>query len=291
MKFLRPLLLCLCTLAAFSQQTPPTARSTTELQRRLEAFLRELYAWGPAFQIRVGEPSLSPVPGLLRVPVTVTYQGQTEQAALLVSQDGRYLIRGQLDDMLADPFQGNRSRLRLEADPATGPPHACVTVVEFSDYQCPHCRDAYAGLEKLRAQFPQVRFVFKDFPITQIHPWAMTAALAARCVYQQKPDAFAAFQKAVFESQDRVTADNAWDELSRLAAQMNLDVQTLHACMAAPTTQQLVNQDLEEGKSLSVTSTPTFFVNGRPLAGGDETLLAQYISYELGRCSGGSSPK
>ncbi len=272
--------------AVVSQQTPGGSASpaTRVLRQRIEQFLRDLYAWGPAFTVTVDPPEASPIPGLLRVQVTVSYKGQSERAALLVSQDGRYLVRGQLDDMTADPFAQNRSRLGTGTDPAAGPPQACVSVVEFSDYQCPHCREAFPIVEKLRGVYPGVRFVFKDFPITQIHPWAMTAALAARCVYRQKPEAFAAFQRAVFDAQDTITPDNAWDQLTRLAQQAGVDAQALHACMSDAATARAIEQDLNEGKELGVTSTPTFFVNGRPLAGADESLLEQYIGYETGRC-------
>jgi protein-disulfide isomerase len=279
--------LSLVAPAAVSPQTGAgsAAPATQVLRQRIEQYLRTLYAWGPAFTVAVDPPEPSPVPGLLRVQVTVSYQGQSERAALLVSQDGRYLVRGQLDDMLADPFASNRTRLASSADPATGPAQACVSVVEFSDYQCPHCREAFPIVEKLHGVYPGVRFVFKDFPITQIHPWAMTAALAARCVYRQKPEAFAAFQRAVFDAQDTITADNAWDQLTKLAQQAGADAQALHACMSDPATQRVIEQDVEEGKQLGVTSTPTFFVNGRPLAGIDEGLLEQYIGYELSRCA------
>jgi protein-disulfide isomerase len=272
----------------WAQQKPdPSSASPAEIEKHVETFLRTFYAWGSAFEVKVNPPAPSPIPALYQVSVVISYKGQSDKATVFVSHDGRYLIRGSIDKLLVDPFAGNRKQLQLKLDdhPSIGPAKACVTVAEFSDYECPHCRELSDILKQVEPRFPQVRFAFLDFPLEQIHPWAMNAALAGRCAYQQKPAAYAKFRRSIFENQAQITPDDASDELLKLATQAGLDANGIQACMASAATRKEVDADLALGKQLKVNSTPTVFVNGRPLIGGNEQLLEQFISYELSRCS------
>jgi len=152
-----------------------------------EAFVRTLFAWGSDFQVKLGPLSQSTTPDFYRVPLQVTYKGQTEAGEVFVSKDGKTLFRGDMFDMAADPFAATRAKLRLDGDPSKGPADARVTIVEFSDYQCPHCRQLYTIMQAVEQKYPQVRIVYKDFPLAGIHPWAMTAAIGGRCALAQSP--------------------------------------------------------------------------------------------------------
>ena len=151
-------------------------------------------------------------------------------------------------------------------------------------------RETFEILKTVEPEFPQVRFVFKDFPLTEIHPWAMTAALGARCVYQASPDAYWKFQDSIFTNQDGITPDNAWDQITAYAVSAGVNADSLHACMADPETKKFVDQEVTEGKSLSVDSTPTFFINGRPVINADKQLLESALRFELARSSAPASP-
>ena len=123
--------------------------------------------------------------------------------------------------------------------------------------------------------------MFKDFPIEQLHPWARTAALAGRCTYQQDPRAFWKMYDLIYDSQEIISAENAWNKMVDYAGQTGINQETFKSCMASPEAGAAVDASHANGMQLEVTSTPTIFVNGRRLVGADPHLLEQYIKYEL----------
>lgn len=277
----------LCSLLLFATSTlaqapsGPPAPATAQIQERVEKYLRNLFAWGPSFAVKVGPLEPAPLPGFYRTSVKVSHNGKSQDANVYVSKDGRFLFRGEPDDMLADPFASNRARIHLDGNPSKGPGNARVVVVEFSDFECPHCRLLYQALKELEVRYPQVRFVFKDFPLTEIHPWAMTAAIAARCAYQQNPEAFWKLHDAIFDKQDLISAENAWDKMLDFARDAGLQLDRFRGCMASPEAKQAVEANASDARALQVASTPTLFVNGRPLVGADKEVIAQSIDFEL----------
>lgn len=281
--------LLICALIASGalwarQEAAGTGATAAQIEQRVEDFLREYYAWGPAFGIKAETPKPSPIPGLYEVPVAVSYQGQTDGAVVYVTHDGHYIFRGAIDNLLGNPFAATIQKLDIDNHPYAGPAKACVNVVEFSDFECPHCQEAFQILQQIEPRYPQVRFTFMNFPLTQIHSWAMTAALAAQCVYQQKPAAYRQMQNLIFDNQEQITPDNAYNKLVGFAEQAGLSAGDVQACVSSPDTKKQVDADVALGKELDVTSTPTFFVNGRPIVGGDTQMLEQFITYEQGKC-------
>ncbi len=283
---LRALLLVVLLVLCAPAQTPPEPQSAAapnqqQMEKKLEAYLRDLFAWGPTFEIKLGPFTDAVVPGFYEVPVQVKYSGETDAGVVYFSKDGKFLMRGEMHDLAVAPFAENRAKLHLDGSPSRGPADAPVTVVEFSDFQCPHCRELYQTLKAIEPRYPRARFIFKDLPLVKIHPWAMTASLAARCVYQQNPDAFWKVHDAIFDNQELISADNAWDKLQEFALQAGISADVFRSCMAAPETKQPIDASMEEARALKVTSTPTVFVNGHPLMGGAKELLEQFIDYEL----------
>lgn len=262
--------------------SPTTDPHEAELLKSAEAFVRTLFAWNADFQVKLGPLSPSAAPDFYRVPILVTYKGQTDSGEVFISKDGKTLFRGEVFDMAADPFAATRAKLRLEGDPSKGPADARVTVVEFSDYQCPHCRQLYTVMQAIEQKYPQVRIVHKDFPLTAIHPWAMTAAVGARCAFAQSPQGFWFLHDAIFENQDLISAENVYDKMIDLAARAGLDKDAFKLCLALPDAKEAIQADLDEGKAVQISSTPTVFVNGRPVIGGDANTIEQYIQFELG---------
>jgi protein-disulfide isomerase len=255
--------------------------TVTMLQKRAEDFLRNLYAWGPDFTVKADEPKASSIPNLYELQVQVSLQGQSDTASVYMTADGRYMLRGEISDTNANPFEGVRKKLTLDGWPSKGKPDAPVTIVEFGDYECPNCRQLDSLLRQLLPENPEVRLVFKDFPLEQIHPWAMTAALTGRCAYQQNPDAFWKFHDAVYDSQEKITPDNAYDKLLELATAANLEADKLRTCVADPQTAESVRKSIAEGVSIGVNGTPTSFINGRTVGGANDPTIRQYIEYEL----------
>ena len=278
------------TAASLSAQAPPSqapakspaaAADTSAISRKVESYLRKLYAWGPSFKLTVGPLEPAPVAGFYQVDVQIALGEESDTLTVYVSRDARFLFRGDLDNMSADPFAAARAKIRLAGNPSKGPANAAVTVVEFSDFQCPTCRQLHNLLREVAPNYPQVRFVFKDFPLTQIHPWAMTASLAARCVFQQNPDAFWTVHDAIYDHQDAITPQNARSRMLDFAQQAGLNPEAVRACMSTPAAAQAVQANLAEGQALKIANTPTVFINGRRLIGANRDLLLQYIQYEL----------
>ncbi len=264
-------------------QTPAQSPSAEEAQflKTAEVFVRKLFAWGPDFQVKLGPLSLSPAQDFYLMPVQVTVSGQADNGVLYISKDGRFLLRGDIFETSGDPFAGNRAKLRLEGNPSKGPADAKVTLVEFSDFECPHCRQLFEAIKKsIAPHYPQLRIVYKDLPIPQLHPWALTAAIGARCAYMQSPDSFWKIHDALFENQEFISAANIWERLLDYAGQAGLDKDAFKACLTAPApdAQKAIEANIADSQILSVNSTPTVFVNGRPIVGGD---LHQHVDRVL----------
>lgn len=156
-----------------------------------------------------------------------------------------------------------RPRTEVEAaGPARGPADAPITVIEFSDYQCPFCRRAEPTVEKMLSQYEgQVRFVFRHFPLDRIHPQARGAAEAAACA-----DA----QGKFWEYHAELFAEGAGFDragLDAIAAKTALDPAAFKDCVDERQTQAQVERDLKAGEAAGVTGTPAFFINGIPLRG------------------------
>ncbi|HXZ13409.1 MAG TPA: thioredoxin domain-containing protein [Candidatus Sulfotelmatobacter sp.] len=270
--------------APASAAPPAAAVSPEEAQflKSSEEFIRKLFAWGPAFQVKLGPLAPSASADFYSVPLQVSFNGQSDSGVIYISKDGKTLLRGEMFPTDADPFAETRAKEHPGGNPSKGPADARVTVVEFSDFQCPHCRQLYGAMRTFEPKYPQIRVVFKDFPITSIHPWAMTAALGARCAYMQSPDAFWTVHNLIFENQEVISAANVWEKLLEYAGAASLDKDAFKACLASPEAQKAVDANIADGKALQVGSTPTVFVNGRPVIGGDPNTLQQYIEYELG---------
>lgn len=153
--------------------------------------------------------------------------------------------------------------LRLPIDladyPSKGNPNAKVTLVEFADYQCPHCKDAGPVVKKLLEQYgEQVRLVFRDFPINQ-SGISRQIAEAAVCADQQ--EMYWPFHELAFSRQAYLQSVTA----EMLATELDMDLDAFNNCLKTGKAQARVAASEAEARELGVSSTPTFFVNGRPL--------------------------
>jgi len=278
--------LCFVVPAARPQQKPaapaaPAGAGQSPIQKTVEAYLRNLYAFGSETGVKVAPPKDIGVEGLLEVDVEVKIGENQQTGKVYVTKDGKYMFRGELSDLSKDPTAEARAQLQTKDSPSLGPANASVTLVEFSDFECPVCRSLHDALRALLPSYPQVRVVFKDYPLEQIHPWARTAAIAGRCAYQQEPKAFWRMYDLIYDNQDIISAENAWSKMTDFASQSELNADSFKACMASPEAGAAVDASRANGVLLEVSSTPTIFVNGRRLVGADPHLLEQFIKYEL----------
>jgi protein-disulfide isomerase len=267
--------------AAAAKAAP--AANQSPLQKTIEAYLRNLYAFGPDVDVTVSEPKDAGMAGLMETNVSVKVGGNNEDAKFYVSKDGKYLVRGEVSDLSKDPLAANRALMDLKDAPSTGDPKAAVTLVEFSDFECPVCRSLHDIMRGVMQNYPQVRVVFKDYPIEVLHPWARTAAIAGRCAYTQDPAAFWKMYDMIYDNQDIISASNAWMKMTEYAGQIGLNADTFRSCMAGPDAGAAVDASRANGQKLDVNSTPTIFVNGRRMVGADAHSIEQFIQYELAK--------
>jgi protein-disulfide isomerase len=258
-----------------------SAANASPLQKTVEAYLRNLYAFGPDTVVKVAAPKDIGVDGLLEVGIEVKVGENQQTGKVYVTKDGKYMFRGELSDLSKDPMVETRAQLQTKDSPSIGDANAPVTLVEFSDFECPVCRNLHDVLRGLLRNYPQVRVVFKDYPLEQIHPWARTGALAGRCAYQQDPKAFWKMYDLIYDNQELISAENAWSKMMDFAGQSGLNADEFKSCMASPAAGAAIDASRANGVQLEVSSTPTIFVNGRRLVGADSRLLEQYIKYEL----------
>jgi protein-disulfide isomerase len=250
------------------------------MQKSVEAYLRNLYAFGSDVQVTVGPLKETSIPGLLATDITVKVEDNVQAVQFYVSKDGKYLLRGELSDLTKDPMAENRAKLQIKDVPVWGDPKASITMVEFSDFECPVCRSLHDVLRGLLANYPQVRLIFKDFPLEQ-HPWARGAAIAGRCAYNQDPKAFWKLYDLIYDNQDVISPENSYAKLTDYASQIGLNTDTFKTCLASPEAAAAVEASRANGLALQVSTTPTIFINGRRIVGADPHLVEQNIKYEL----------
>jgi protein-disulfide isomerase len=179
----------------------------------------------------------------------------------------------------AHPFATDQKELERGINgPSRGPADAPVTVVDFSDLQCPHCKDAHPTLEKLVSENKNVRLVFQNFPLP-MHDWAAKGAAYADCVGHSSNDAFWKFISSVFAAQSDITAANADEKLTALADSSGVKGADIAACAAKPDTTSRVEKSVALGKALDVNSTPTIFVNGRRLPAVPYEVLVKLVDF------------
>jgi protein-disulfide isomerase len=260
--------------------SPATSTPPSPIQKSVETYLRSLYAFGPDVQVTVGPLKETSIPGLMATAISVKIEDSVQSVQFYVSKDGKYLLRGELSDLTKDPMAENLAKLQTKDAPIWGDPKATITMVEFSDFECPVCRSLHDVLQGLLANYPQVRLVFKDFPLEQ-HPWARSAAIGGRCAYNQDPKAFWKLYDLIYDNQDIISPENSYSKLTDYASQINLNPDAFKTCLASPEAASAVEASHANGLALQVSSTPTIFINGRRIVGADPHLVEQNIKYEL----------
>ena len=234
-------------------------------EEMVNAFMQQSFGYDPQLTWKIASIKPSKAEGLAEVNVQISSpQGQGTQT-FFVSADGKHAVVGEIIPFGKHPFESAKLELQKKATgPARGPTNAPVNVVEFSDLQCPHCKEANPTIERLVEDDPDVHFVFQNFPLP-MHNWAQKAAAYADCTAKFSSDAFWKFIASVYEAQAEITAENADQKLTELADKAGVKGPDVAACSTQNDTQARVEASISLGKSLDVNSTPTLFINGRPV--------------------------
>ena len=217
------------------------------------------------------------------------------QATFYASPDLRFLSTDMLDSTI-DPGREEHAEAEkrmsqlLDGEYATlGPSTSPVTVVVFSDFQCPYCKKMRALLaaEPLLTSGGKVRLVFRHMPMPA-HQWAQKAAEAAACAQLQNGDAFWRLHDSLFENQEKITGDNVDQEVEDLASHIEtLNIHDFGDCLRRQTSLGMVLRDRQLGTLVGVRGTPTMFINGAPLTGlPDAAELHRRLEEAMGQAAG-----
>lgn len=265
--------LLLLTLSAFAQTTKPAvspakvppAAATVVTEAQVNEFLRRMFGFNAGLTWTVQAILPTDAAGVTHVVATIG--GQPRPIHLYVLPGGKFAVAGEMVPFGTDPFAPTRDTLAAKAKGTErGPATAAITLVEFSDLQCPFCRNAQPVIDKLVAEIPEARLIFQPFPLPN-HDWARKAASYAECAGKQKPQAFWDFVNEVYNEQARITAQNADEKFSQIATGLGLVSAALTTCVESPEVYQRIEQSIGLGKAVGVTSTPTLFINGRRVVG------------------------
>jgi protein-disulfide isomerase len=285
MKYLFILLL-LVTLAG-AQQEPAaphaaakaTAGSSLPTEETVNAFLKQMFGYDSTLSWKIVSIKPSPAEGLTEVNVAIGGPQGKANNKFYVTEDGRHVISGEIIPFGAHPFVATQKELEKGVNgPSHGPANAAVTVVEFSDLQCPHCKEAQPTMDKLMAEDKDVRVIFQSFPLP-MHDWAAKAAAYADCVSRSSNDAFWKFIPSVYAAQGDITAANADEKLTGLADSAGVKGADIAACAAKPETTSRVEKSVALGNALNVDSTPTLFINGRKLPVVQYEVLQKLVAF------------
>jgi protein-disulfide isomerase len=279
----------LCALSVFGQGTKTALDKAT-----FEAYLRHLLSIPKEVQIKIDDAKPGPMADLKQVDVHFTLGANSEEETYFVSADGKKIIRGYVYKVDQNPFQSELDKLKTDLAPSFGTPGAPVVLVDFSDFECPNCKEEALALRaNLEKTFPgKVRFYFKNYPLASIHPWAKPAAIAGRCIFRQEPAAFWKFHDWIYENQGDLNPDNLQSKVLEWSKTENLDGIQLGRCLDTKATEADVDKDSAEGKSLAITATPTLFINGRRLVGNYpwvnlEQIIRQELDYQSSSADAG----
>jgi protein-disulfide isomerase len=269
---------------------PANFTATTPSKATVEAFLRASWGYDLNRIFQVQAIQKTQVEGISRVVVLVeekgTQQSQPSELAFLTLPDGKHLIAN--EEILPfgeHPFENYKNILERDArGPSRGSANTALQLVEFSDFQCPHCKEAQPTVERLLKDYPQAHFVSQVFPLRNIHSEAEKAAETGVCVAKiGGNDAFFKYTDAVYANQAQLTPEGSAQALASAVKATGVDDAKLKACVAEPSTKAAVDASLQVGNEVGVNQTPLLFVNGRmlPFAGIPYDQLKLIIDYDL----------
>ncbi len=164
------------------------------------------------------------------------------------------------------------SEIEMEGEPVLGDENAEVTMVVYEDFQCPFCKRFEEGaFQQIKSNYidsGQVKAVWKDRPLPQLHPWAEPGAAAMECVYREGGnEAFWNVKDQVFANQDSISTSNVESQIKSFAADEGVSESAVQSCLDNDNPMEEVNADSTEGQNLGASGTPTVFINGEKIVG------------------------
>jgi protein-disulfide isomerase len=251
----------LCFSAIAQEKTAANLPS----EETVNSFMQQTFGYDSSVTWKISSIKPSVAEGLAEVTVVLSSPKGQSPTTFYVTPDGKHALAGEVMPFGAKPYAPAKEALLKGINgPSKGPANAPVTIVEFSDLQCPHCKDAQPVIEKLLASEPNVRFVFQNYPLP-MHNWAAKGADYADCVGRVSNDAFWKFVQGTFDEQANITESNADEKLTAIADGSGVKGVDIAACASKPETRMRIDKSLALGGDVGVTGTPTLYVNGRKI--------------------------
>jgi len=254
-------------------QSPQVSTLDAAATRRIEVLVRSQFNVPHDFSVSVGARTASQMPGYDTLPITFTRGTQSSTTSFLLSTDGQTLARLETFNLAKDPV----FNIDTTGRPIRGNPAAKVTVINFDDLECPYCARMHQSLfpATLERYKDKVRFIYKDYPLAEVHPWAIHAAVDANCLGAQSSDVYWTYvdylhahgQEVSGEDRDPKKSYATLDRIARQEATLGkLDTEKLDACLAKQDETQVM-ASMKDGDKLGVDSTPSIFVDGEHIVG------------------------
>jgi protein-disulfide isomerase len=244
---------------------------TPEITHRITTEIRSHYNVPAQVTISLSNPKPSATAGYDEVVVTFTGGANTTHHDFLVSTDRKTLAHVEKIDISQDLM----SKIDVKGRPVKGNPTAKVTIVNFDDFQCPFCSRMHSTLFEnvFKDYADRIKVIYKDYPLIEIHPWAMHAAIDGNCLGEQNSPAYWDFADYIHANQKLVAGKSQTDAFQNIdtlakeqAQKHQLDADKLQACMQKQD-ESAVRASMAEGDKLGVDSTPTLFINGERYTG------------------------
>ena len=261
-----------------AQSTPPSAAAPGSpdliLNRHIEVMVRAKFDVPQDYVVSIGQAAPSKIAGYDALPVTLAHNEKSQVVDFLISKDGKTLARLETFDLAKNPVFD----IDVAGRPIRGNPNAKVTVINFTDLECPWCARLHQSLfpNTMARYKDKVRFIYKDNPLPpEMHPWAMHAAVDSNCLAMQSGDVYWQYVDYLHSHGQEVTGPDrnlprSYQALDRIARQEatlgKLDAGKLDACLAKQDESE-VKQSLHEAEGLRVESAPAVFIDGERVDG------------------------
>jgi protein-disulfide isomerase len=263
-------------LVCFGCSAQPAPSAPADVVRLLERQVRSTYSVPPEVKVNVGPLRASEFPSYDALTITFDDSGKKKDYEFLLAKDRKTLLRLTRLDLTRDPYAEVMKKIDVSGRPTRGAKDAKVVAINYDDFQCPFCSRMHSALfpTLLKEYGDRVLFIYKDYPLDEIHPWAIHAAVNANCLTAQNVDAYWDFADYVHGNQKEINGEKghdaqntALDKLATLQVQKhNLDAAKLQACVKAQD-DKAVRASQSEGDKIGVSATPAMFVNGQKVDG------------------------
>jgi protein-disulfide isomerase len=286
---MRRLILCVLLLVVGCHAAAPV---DADLEQRVTKLVLATYNLPPWVNVKIAERTPSKeFPGFDKLSVVLSSGEQTQTREMLLSKDGKTLYTMTKMDLTRDPQAETMAKIDLTGRPVRGNKDAKVTVVVYDDFECPYCSRMHQTLKNvLQSYGDRIKVVYKDFPLTRIHPWAERAAIDSECLAKQSGEAFWDFADYVhghgaeIQGSKRPVKEQLAD-VDQIALDAgkrhNVDMAALQSCIQAQSTVEL-DKSIAEADALGVEATPSLFINGLKMNGAvPEEQLRAVLDKEL----------